>query len=100
MSNLRNICKAIFQVAGFGSLFKQSTRVMPKELLPFVFNPLFQYVVEKAVAAVVDTLMFVAFVADRKKCGIDDHFSLNSDLKSIVRAKGKDTRQTWFAILF
>ena len=51
--------KAVFPVAGFGTRFLPATKAMPKELLPIVDKPLIQYAVEEAIAAGIDTLIFV-----------------------------------------
>ena len=51
--------KAVFPVAGFGTRFLPATKAMPKELLPIVDKPLIQYAAEEAVAAGIDTLIFV-----------------------------------------
>ena len=66
--------KAVFPVAGFGTLFLPATKAMPKELLPIVDKPLIQYAVEEAVAAGIDNLIFVT---DRNKPAIEDHFDAN-----------------------
>jgi UTP--glucose-1-phosphate uridylyltransferase len=55
----RKIKKAVFPVAGFGTRFLPATKAMPKELLPIVNKPLIQYAVEEAIAAGIDTLIFV-----------------------------------------
>ena len=56
MTKLR---KAVFPVAGFGTRFLPATKAMPKELLPIVDKPLIQYAAEEAIAAGIDTLIFV-----------------------------------------
>ena len=60
---------------------------MPKELLPVVNKPLIQYAVEEAVAAGIDTLIFVT---GRHKRAIEDHFDNNPELEIALRAKGKN----------
>ena len=60
---------------------------MPKELLPIVDKPLIQYAAEEAIAAGIDTLIFVT---GRNKRAIEDHFDNNRELEIILRAKGKD----------
>jgi UTP--glucose-1-phosphate uridylyltransferase len=55
----QQIRKAVFPVAGFGTRFLPATKAMPKELLPIVNKPLIQYAVEEAIAAGIDTLIFV-----------------------------------------
>ena len=59
MSSQKKIRKAVFPVAGLGSRFLPATKAMPKELIPIVNKPLIQYAVEEAVAAGIDTLIFV-----------------------------------------
>ncbi len=80
------IRKAVFPVAGFGTSFLPATKAMPKELLPIVDKPLIQYAVEEAIAAGVDTLIFVT---GRNNRAIEDHFDSNPELESALRAKGK-----------
>ena len=59
---------------------------MPKELLPIVDKPLIQYAAEEAIAAGIDTLIFVT---GRNKRAIEDHFDNNQDLEMALRLKGK-----------
>ena len=80
------IRKAVFPVAGFGTRFLPATKAMPKELLPIVDKPLIQYAVEEAIAAGIDTLIFVT---GRHKRAIEDHFDNNQELEMALRAKGK-----------
>lgn len=80
------IRKAVFPVAGFGTRFLPATKAMPKELLPIVDKPLIQYAAEEAVAAGIDTLIFVT---GRNKRAIEDHFDGNQELEAALRAKGK-----------
>ena len=80
------IKKAVFPVAGFGTRFLPVTKAMPKELLPIVDKPLIQYAAEEAIAAGIDTLIFVT---GRNKRAIEDHFDANNELESALRAKGK-----------
>ena len=83
------IRKAVFPVAGFGTRFLPATKAMPKELLPIVDKPLIQYAVDEAIAAGIDTLIFVT---GRNKRAIEDHFDANNELETILRAKGKDAQ--------
>ena len=84
MSNLK---KAVFPVAGFGTRFLPATKAMSKELLPIVDKPLIQYAAEEAIAAGIDTLIFVT---GRNKRAIEDHFDNNPELEMALRAKGKN----------
>ena len=81
------IRKAVFPVAGFGTRFLPATKAMPKELLPIIDKPLIQYAAEEAIAAGVDTLIFVT---GRNKRAIEDHFDGNNELELVLRSKGKN----------
>jgi UTP--glucose-1-phosphate uridylyltransferase len=83
---MTKIRKAVFPVAGFGTRFLPATKAMPKELLPIVDKPLIQYAAEEAIAAGIDTLIFVT---GRNKRAIEDHFDANNELETMLRAKGK-----------
>lgn len=83
---MQKIRKAVFPVAGFGTRFLPATKAMPKELLPIVDKPLIQYAAEEAIAAGIDTLIFVT---GRNKRAIEDHFDNNQELEMALRAKGK-----------
>jgi UTP--glucose-1-phosphate uridylyltransferase len=83
------IRKAVFPVAGFGARFLPATKSMPKEILPIVDKPLIQYAAEEAIAAGIDTLIFVT---GRNKRAIEDHFDANNELETMLRAKGKDAQ--------
>jgi UTP--glucose-1-phosphate uridylyltransferase len=78
--------KAVFPVAGFGTRFLPATKAMPKELMPIIDKPLIQYAAEEAIAAGIDTLIFVT---GRNKRAIEDHFDSNNELEIALRAKGK-----------
>jgi len=62
---------------------------MPKGLLPIVDKPLIQYAAEEAIAAGIDTLIFVTGLNKR---AIEDHFDANNELETALRAKGKDAQ--------
>lgn len=81
------IKKAVFPVAGLGTRFLPATKAMPKELLPIVDKPLIQYAAEEAIAAGIDTLIFVT---GRNKRAIEDHFDTNNELETSLRAKGRN----------
>ena len=83
------IRKGVFPVAGFGTRFLPVTKAMPKELLPIVDKPLIQYAAEEAIAAGIDTLIFVT---GRNKRAIEDHFDANNELESMLLSKGKNTQ--------
>ena len=80
------IKKAVFPVAGFGTRFLPATKAMPKELLPVVDKPLIQYAAEEAIAAGIETLIFVT---GRNKRAIEDHFDSNKELEATLRRNGR-----------
>ena len=86
MSIKQKITKAVFPVAGFGTRFLPATKAMPKELIPIVNKPLIQYAAEEAIAAGIDTLIFVT---GRNKRSIEDHFDANKELEIALRSNGK-----------
>ncbi len=89
MGERKKITKAVFPVAGFGTRFLPATKAMPKELLPILDKPLIQYAAEEAIAAGIDTLIFVT---GRNKRAIEDHFDNNQELEMALRAKGKEAQ--------
>ncbi|MGE5236235.1 MAG: UTP--glucose-1-phosphate uridylyltransferase GalU [Acidobacteriota bacterium] len=78
--------RAVFPVAGFGTRFLPATKAIPKELLPIVDKPAVQYVVEEAVAAGVETAIFVTAEG---KSAIEDHFDRNLRLEGFLAERGK-----------
>ncbi len=62
---------------------------MPKELIPIVNKPLIQYAAEEAIAAGIDTLIFVT---GRNKRSIEDHFDANNELEAALRVSGKESQ--------
>lgn len=83
---MKEIKKAVFPVAGMGTRFLPATKANPKEMLPVVDKPLIQYAAEEAVAAGVDTLIFVT---GRNKRSIEDHFDTAYELERELEAKNK-----------
>lgn len=79
--------KAIFPVAGLGTRFLPATKSSPKEMLPLIDKPLVQYVVEEAVAAGIEQIIFVT---GRTKRAIEDHFDSSPELENHLEEKGKD----------
>lgn len=83
----RSVRKAVFPVAGLGTRFLPATKASPKEMLPIVDKPLIQYAAEEAMAAGIDTLIFVI---GRTKNAIADHFDKAYELEAELAARGKD----------
>jgi UTP--glucose-1-phosphate uridylyltransferase len=78
--------KAVIPVAGLGTRFLPATKVVPKELLPIVDVPSIQYVVQEAVDAGIEEIIFVT---GRGKDGIEDHFDEAPELEQILSNRGQ-----------
>jgi UTP--glucose-1-phosphate uridylyltransferase len=82
-----HVKKAVFPVAGLGTRFLPATKSSPKEMLPLIDKPLVQYVVEEAVAAGIEQILFVT---GRGKRALEDHFDIAFELEALLYDKGKD----------
>ena len=80
------IRKAIIPVAGFGTRFLPATKAQPKGMLTLVDKPIIQFVVEEAVAAGIEQIIFVT---DHNKRAIEDHFDRNFELEWRLKDKNK-----------
>ncbi len=82
------IKKVVIPVAGMGTRFLPVTKALPKEMLPIVDKPVIQYVVEEAVSAGIETVIFVTALGKR---AIEDHFDRNFELEYQLTKKNKKT---------
>ncbi len=80
------IRKAVLPVAGLGTRVLPASKVVPKELLPVVDKPTLQYIVEEAVAAGIEEIIFVS---SRHKHSLEDHFDSFPELERTLERKGK-----------
>lgn len=80
------IKKAVIPVAGLGTRLLPATKTVPKELLPIVDIPAVQYVVEEAVSAGINE---VIFVTGRGKDSIEDHFDFAPELEQVLEERGQ-----------
>lgn len=80
------IRKAIIPVAGFGTRFLPATKAQPKEMLTLVDKPVIQYIVEEAVSAGIEQIIFVT---SQTKRAIEDHFDRNFELEYRLTQKNK-----------
>jgi UTP--glucose-1-phosphate uridylyltransferase len=81
-----HIRKAVLPVAGLGTRVLPASKVIPKEMLPLVDKPTLQYIVEEAVAAGIEEIIFVT---SRSKRSIEDHFDAFPELEQALERKGK-----------
>lgn len=69
-----------------GTRFLPATKTVPKELLPILDIPAIQYVVQEAVEAGIQE---VIFVTGRGKDSIEDHFDAVPELEQILEERGQ-----------
>ena len=69
-----------------GTRFLPATKTVPKELLPIVDIPSIQYVVQEAVDAGIQEIIFVT---GRGKDGIEDHFDEAPELDQVLTERGQ-----------
>lgn len=89
MTKSGGVHKAVVPAAGLGTRFLPATKATPKEMLPVVDKPAIQYVVEEAVAAGLDDVLFVT---GRSKRPLEDHFDRNLELEHALDSKGDHHR--------
>lgn len=82
----RPLRKAVLPVAGFGTRVLPATKAIPKEMLPVFDRPAIQYVVDEAVAAGIE---HIVFVTGRNKGAIEDYFDHAYELEAALKAKNK-----------
>ncbi|HLI09324.1 MAG TPA: UTP--glucose-1-phosphate uridylyltransferase [Ktedonobacteraceae bacterium] len=80
------IRKAVLPVAGLGTRILPASKVIPKEMLPLVDKPTLQYIVEEAVEAGIEEIIFVI---SQTKQSISDHFKPFPELEEVLQRKGK-----------
>lgn len=83
---IKSIKTAVFPVAGLGTRFLPITKTGPKEMLAIVDKPLVQYVVEEALAAGIEQLIFVT---NNSKYAIEDYFDRQPDYERRLEQQGK-----------
>jgi UTP--glucose-1-phosphate uridylyltransferase len=80
------IRKAVLPVAGLGTRLLPASKVIPKEMLPLIDKPILQYIVEEAVDAGVEEIIFVT---SRNKRSVEDHFDAFPELEIALERKEK-----------
>ncbi|MCQ0988609.1 UTP--glucose-1-phosphate uridylyltransferase GalU [Jiella sp. LLJ827] len=86
MRSMKKVRKAVFPVAGLGTRFLPATKSIPKEMLTVVDRPVIQYVVDEAIEAGIDHLIFVT---GRNKGVIEDYFDIQVELSNTLAERGK-----------
>ncbi|RJQ33784.1 UTP--glucose-1-phosphate uridylyltransferase [Candidatus Parcubacteria bacterium] len=85
---MKKVRKAVIPVAGLGTRFLPATKAQPKEMLAVIDKPIIQYIVEEAVAAGIEQIIFVTSSTKR---AIEDHFDRNFELEYRLRQKNKQS---------
>jgi len=83
---MKKVRKAVIPVAGLGTRFLPATKAQPKEMLTVIDKPIIQYIVEEAVAAGIEQIIFVTSSTKR---AIEDQFDRNFELEYRLRQKKK-----------
>lgn len=91
MGQHRKVRKAVFPVAGLGTRFLPATKAVPKEMLTVVDKPVIQYVVEEALEAGIEHLVFVT---GRGKAVIEDYFDIQYELEQTLKQRNKNAELT------
>src|SRR5712692_1653629 len=80
------IRRAVLPLAGVATRMLPASKVIPKMMLPLVDKPTLQYIVEEAVAAGVEEIIFVT---NPDNHSIEDHFDTSPKLEALLERKGK-----------
>jgi UTP--glucose-1-phosphate uridylyltransferase len=83
---MTKVRQAILPVAGMGTRFLPATKVQPKEMLPIFDTPAIQLIVEEAVAAGIEKIIFVI---SEEKHSIRHHFSPHEALENLLTLREK-----------
>ncbi len=94
MTDKRKVRKAVFPVAGLGTRFLPATKAVPKEMLTVVDKPVIQYVVDEALDAGIEHLIFVT---GRNKGVIEDYFDIQTELEQTLKERNKNAELTLLA---
>ena len=86
---MSKVNKIAIPAAGLGTRFLPATKASPKELLPIVDKPAIQYVVEEAVNAGLDDILFIT---GRNKTALENHFDKAAELENVLKNK-KDLKK-------
>jgi len=80
------IKKAILPVGGLGTRFLPATKAQAKEMLAVFDKPVIQFIVEEAVTAGVEDIVFVTGPG---KIAIENHFNRNEELELLLKKNNK-----------
>lgn len=80
------IRKAIIPIAGKGTRFLPATKEIAKEIIPIINVPMIHYIVQEAVEAGIEQIIFVT---SSGKFSIEDYFDRNQELEAFLEKNKK-----------
>lgn len=81
------IRKAIIPIAGKGTRFLPATKQIAKEIIPIINVPMIHYIVQEAVDAGIEQIVFVTSAG---KSNVEDYFDRNLGLENFLERNGKN----------
>ena len=88
MMSIKPVRKAVLPVAGFGTRVLPATKSIPKEMMPVYDRPAVDHVVQEALEAGIE---HIVFVTGRNKGAIEDYFDSAYELEdSLSKRSGKE----------
>lgn len=82
------IKKAIIPIAGKGTRFLPATKEIAKEIIPIINVPMIHYIVQEAVEAGIEQIIFVT---SSGKFSVEDYFDRNLELEAYLERNNKLT---------
>src|SRR4051812_19427744 len=83
---MASVRKAVIPVAGLGTRGLPFTKEVPKELLPIIDTPTIHFIVEEALSAGIEQ---VIFITGKGKQSLEDYFDMSPGLESWLVKRGK-----------
>jgi UTP--glucose-1-phosphate uridylyltransferase len=80
------IRKAIIPIAGKGTRFLPATKEIAKEIIPIINVPMIHFIVQEAVEAGIDQIVFVT---SSGKFSVEDYFDRNQELEAFLERNNK-----------
>jgi UTP--glucose-1-phosphate uridylyltransferase len=80
------IRKAVIPIAGKGTRFLPATKEIAKEIIPILLKPMIQYVVEEAIAAGIEQIIFITSSGKEE---VENYFDRNYELEEFLTSKNK-----------
>lgn len=80
------IRKAIIPIAGKGTRFLPATKEIAKEIIPILNVPMIHYIVQEAVDAGIEQIIFVT---SSGKFAVEDYFDRNQELEAFLERNNK-----------